>query len=677
MTLQPNRFFKVPVTLLLLVFVILFKSTPAQAQDEQLPVLTAAEKRQQLQRKLQQLRFGQVLYQYFQQQPLKSLESIAIAEHYGVADSDKSQMQLMQGGASLQLGMTETATQLLTELLAQSQPKEVQAQAWYWLAKTAFQQGLYSISKQAREYIQDNELLALIEQEQWLELQYQSAYFSLQSNPDNWRNIINTIPQDSIWYPYLMANTGIQFFNQQDYKNASQLFVNAIDSAKVRPYDPSIVESVIEWSWWPWSEERGRIEDSPEYRERNTLLDRLYYSVGQTFVKQKNHTAAFNAFKQIQSDSLYAEQGLLAYGWALANEERWNEALPVWQHLRNQGKGLPSLQATHALAYGFEQLTDYARAYSMLTQSLSQLEQARQSLTSMQELKSQADFILRLAEQSELPVTWPSVHQDLILDLLSGDNQQNTAKQLQNLVQLNNIVRYIQGQQDNIGHLEKLLDERADSFANRAAAITIKDASALTQQYTSQLDSLTARVVEAPNNPANFASQLQLRQTQRLITSDERLKRLANEDAINAKQRETSQRRLARLQGVLSWQLNEQQIVQQYQHETAIKQATEQLQQVQNRLETLTRITSDPQQFRSALAGQYQRLFALREAFTEKLQTTQQLQDQLILSLQNYLLVRMQQRDAVLLEQITATKLAMLRMQDVSFSRQQQFRNKQ
>jgi hypothetical protein len=32
----------------------------------------------------------------------------------------------------------------------------------------------------------------------------------------------------------------------------------------------------------------------------------------------------------------------------------------------------------------------------------------------------------------------------------------------------------------------------------------------------------------------------------------------------------------------------------------------------------------------------------------------------------------MQQRDAVLLEQITATKLAMLRMQDISFSRQQQ-----
>lgn len=647
----------------------------ALAQTSESPVLTPAEIKLNAQRRLEKLRFGQVLFEYYQQQPLKSLEAVAIAEHYGVARADRPQLQLIQGGASLQLGMTESAIQLLTELLRASQPKEVQAQAWYWLAKTAFQQGLFSVSQQAREYLQDNQLMAVIEEEQWLELQYQSAFFALKSNPSNWRNTVNALPKETIWYPYLMANAGIQLFNQKDYGNAAQMLVDAIDAAKIQPEQITLTQSLLEWSWWPWSEDGGRVEDSPEYRERNTLLDRLYYSVGQTFVKLNNHVAAFNAFKQIQSNSLYAERGLLAYGWALANEERWGEALPVWQHLRDKGKGLPSLQATHALAYGFEQLTDYAKAYAMLVESLSQLEQARVSLANMQALKSQSEFILRLAELSELPVDWPLVHQDLILDLLSGDNQQNTAKQLQSLVQLNNILEHIEKQQDNLNHLEQLLDERADALASRAAALSIERAETKVVEYTQTLQRLAARVANAADNPDHFANQQQSKQRQRLLASEARLKRLSELTDMDEDDQTALEHRLSRVTGILDWELNEQQIIQQYEYEEAIEGAEQVLHHARQRLDKLLSLTNNPAQLRATLINQYQRLSKLRESYTEKQAKTRVVQGQLVASLQSYLLTRMQQRDAVLLEQITATKLAMLRMQDVSFSRQQQFRN--
>lgn len=661
-----------PCALLLLFFVAM--PNVVYANPPQL--ITPDEKKALASHRLEKLRLGQVLYEYYQQQPLKSLEAIAIAKHYGIANEDKAQLQLVQGGASLQLGLSEAAMQLLTELLAKSQTESVQAQAWYWLAKTAFQQGLYSTSQQAKAYLQDNQLMTFIEEEQWLELQYQSAFFALKSNPDNWRNTVAVLPEGSIWYPYLMANAGIEFFNQQDYANAADLLVQAIEAAKIQPEESWITESFLEWSWWPWSEETERVDESPEVRERNTLLDRLYFSVGQTFVKQNDHTAAFNAFKQIQADSLYAEQGLLSYGWALANEERWSEALPVWQHLRQQGKGLPSLQATHALAYGFEQLTDYAKAYSMLAESLNQLEKARLSLGDMQTLKNQAEFIFVLAERSELPDSWPLIHQDLILDLLSGDNTQNTAKQLQTLVQLNDISRYIEKQQTNLDHLEAMLDERQEILASRAAAISVDKAAKRVEQYTQTLDRLAQKVANAPNSPENFANSEQIRHQQRLNASFARLDRLIQNGLLEEDKRSSASKKLNRLKGIVAWQLREQQIMQQHQHDAAIQLATQELQLSTERLSGLIAVTSNPTQLSATISNQRQRLLLMRSDYQDKYVKTQELKNQLASSLQAYLLNLMQQRDAVLLEQITATKLAMLRMRDVSFSRQQALRDK-
>lgn len=655
---------------MLFCFVFLVSGTGcfAQAKPNKASMLVPAESKQKAQHRLEQLRFGQVLYVYYQQQPLNSLEAIAIAEHYGIASADRPKMQLIQGGASLQLGMSEAAVELLTELIAVSQPKDVQAQAWYWLAKTSFQQGLYSVSQQAREYLYDNQLMATIEQEQWLELQYQSAFFALHDKPGEWRDTLKMLPKETIWFSYLMANAGIQLFNQGNYNDAAQMLVDAIDAAKIQPKPFDFQTSWLEGSWWPWADDTQRLEDSPEYRERNTLLDRLYYTVGQTFVKLNNHAAAFNAFKQIQSDSLYAEQGLLAYGWALANEERWGEALPVWQHLRSQGKGLPSLQATHALAYGFEQLTDYAKAHAMLDESLLQLQQARKSLANMQAVKSQSEFILRLAELSELPVNWPLVHQDLILDLLSGNNQQNTTKQLQSLVQLNNILGHIKKQQDNLGYLQALVDDRADVLASKAAAIQVEDTKSRLQQQTQTLHQLARKVARAAEYPENFANAQQQIQLQRIHSAGQNLQLLGE----RADEEPLLQRRISRLAGILDWQLQAQQQDQQDQYDKAIFVAQQSLSSTTQRLQKLADITENPDRTTAILRHQSQRLAKLNHAYTAKQMHTEQLQSQLIEALQDYLLTRMQQRDAVLLEQITATKLAMLRMQDISFSRQQQ-----
>ncbi|MDM7862026.1 hypothetical protein QTP81_15590 [Alteromonas sp. ASW11-36] len=653
---------------LVLIALVLAVTTPLQAQDEQ-----------DVPSRLEQLRFGQVLYEYFQQQPLATLHAIELAKHNGYPADEQARLQLIEGGANLQLGMTRAATQHLEALLAETQPPEIQAQAWYWLAKTAFQQGAYQVSEQAHTLLQDETLEDYIELSQRNELEYQSAYYQLQTNPQAWQQTLGVIDTNSIWFPYLVANAGIQAFNSGDYELATELFVDAIKSASTPrqnawdwSFDWFKVPTV---SWWPWSEPEAQTPQiDTETYERNVLLDRLYLLLGQAFVQQNNFPAAFNAFKQIQADSLYAEQGLLAYGWALANDSRWSEAMAIWQYLQQSGKGLPALQATHALAYGYEQQTDYQQAFAMLGTSLEQLESARISLNAIVENSAYTEFFYRLAteEQIESSKQWPRIHQDLLVDLLSGDNQTNTAKQLNGVLQLLDVNRLIAQQQQTLNYLEQLLDERTEALTGRAAQLQLAATELTISESEQQLQQYSERVADAAVNPQNLANAEQREQLERVEAALKRLSSIRSNPDLPARRAARIDQRLQRLRGILMWDLQEQQTTSQFAHEAKIAQTRAILDETLARFNALQGLTGDRQALTATVGEQYKRLFALRERFSTKLEETMALQQQLIASLRNHLMVAVAQRDAVLLEQITATRLAMLRMQDISYSRQQQ-----
>lgn len=661
------KYFPLKLGLVLgLLAIVIASSSPLQAQEQE-----------EESSRLEQLRFGQVLYEYFQQQPLATLHAIELAKHRGFPADEHARLQLIEGGASLQLGMTRAATQQLEDLLAETQPPEIQAQAWYWLAKTAFQQGAYSVSQQANNLLQDEALEDYVDRQQRLELEYQSAYFRLQTNPEAWQQTIGVVDTNSVWFPYLIANAGIQAFNNGDSELATELFVDAIKAASSpiqKPWDWS-----FDWfkvptvSWWPWSEpENTTLQTDTEEYERNVLLDRLYLLLGQAFVEQNNFNAAFNAFKQIQSDSLYAEQGLLAYGWALANDSRWSEAMAIWQYLQQSGKGLPALQATHALAYGYEQQTDYQRAFAMLATSLEQLESARGSLAVLVADSAYTEFFYQLAtdEQVKSSQKWPRIHQDILVDLLSGDNQINTAKKLNGVLQLIDINRLIAQQQQTLNYLEQLLDERTATLTGRAAQLQLAATEQMINDSQQQLEQFSQLVENAKTAPQNFANAEQREQLERVAAALARLSSIRSNPDLPARRADSIEKRLQRLRGVLLWDLQEQQTTEQFAHESKVTETRTLLNETLARFNALQALTGDRQALTASMGEQYQRLFALRKQFSTKLTETMALQEQLVSSLRSHLMSAVAERDAILLEQITATRLAMLRMQDISSSRQ-------
>ncbi len=620
--------------------------------------------------RLQELRFGQVLYEYFQNKPLASLEAAELAAFYGYPIEQKGRMQLIQGGASLQLGLTRSATEQLSQLLAQTQPPDIQAQAWYWLAKTAFQQGMYAVSAQASAKLQQPGLLDFIEPQQFQEMAYQHAFYQLQQRPEDWQNILSGVDSSTEWYPYLVANAAIQAFNNAQFDMSARLFVDAIKALQA--------PETAEWEWsfdwlswfdpreWFWDQEQTVTPVNVKAREQNALLDRLYLSLGRAFVQQQNYNAAFNAFKQVQSDSLYAEQGLLAYGWALAKDERWSEAMPVWQHLHRQGTGLASLQATHALAYGFERLSDYRRAFNMLGESLSQLNAARDELKTLQAQILQPRFFVRLAsEQSAIKQVWPARHHDMLVDILSGDNQADTANQLTSMLQLNDAAKMIRHKLLTLKHMQQLLVERKAALLARADDLQLEQARTTLDQARAQLTQLTAKVEQAQQYPEHFASAEQRSQLVRLTAIERRLQKLKTSDSgISTQRVEQLQQRYEILQGVLQWQLAEQQISQQYAHESAIAKTTAAFKQAEQQFFDLQQVNLEQQGLAPHWQEQTMQIATLRQRYAQQSQRTDAILSRLSERLAQYVQQQIRYRDAILLEQITATQLAMLRMQD-------------
>ncbi|WP_100658500.1 hypothetical protein [Alteromonas flava] len=623
--------------------------------------------------KLAELRMGTVYYHYFQQQPLETLHAVAIAKTKGLSAEQLAQLQLVQGGASLQLGMTSTATQLLQDLLANTQAPELQAQAWYWLAHTAFQQGQYATSQQAAQRLNEQALAEYIEPEQQQEIAYQAAFYQIQQAPQDWRQILSGFNVHSDWYPYLLANVGVQLFNQDKFQQASARFLDAIEAARAPkpvPFDWSFAWlNPANASWWPWAENTVALTSA--FTEHNALLDRLYYMLGQAFVRQNDFDAAFNAYKHIQSDGLYAEPGLLAYGWSLANDERWSEAMPVWRYLQQNGRGLPALQATHALAYGYEHLTDYRQAYSMLEQSLEQLESARISLQKLLSSSGQAAFYAQLSSTSQDSITdtWPTAHQDLLVDILSGDNQPNTAKQLRTLLQLTDMYRLIVEQQEKVDALLLMLNEREQALLQRAKELPLLVMQERFSQAQQQLTQLQDKVKQAQDEPELLANAEQQAWLSRVQKAQQRLLALQAGNTLSAAQNAQLDARLARVEGILNWRLEEQRTAVFPQHSLALKEAEQAFSAATLRFQSLRARVADEQTLLTQIANERMQLRELKQRYTEKGEYTKGLQQRLVKSLSGYLVNKVKQRDAVLLEQITATQLAMLRMQDLHFTR--------
>lgn len=629
---------------------------PAVAEDKRSAAQILAQKRQDL-------AFGQVVYSYFQDAPDQTLLQGALTRlnqqtaQTPYSNENQDRLDLMKGAVSLQLAMTQQAESIFTRLLAQSDDSYIQANTWFWLAKSSFAQKRRGVSERAYTAILENDLEDELSTEHWEELIYQVSHERMSKGVD-WETLAQELNSDSIYQTYLIANQAVIKHNQQDYNAASEAFIAAKLQLNDTPLENSIQDD-ISASWWSWFNWFGNgLTDSQEERaflERNALFDRLNYGLGVTLLEQKDYTNALIALKLIGRESLHAEQAMLTYGWTLAKENRWPLAMAAWQYLRDNSQGIYAMQASHGLAYGYEQQGALAEAFRSLRDSSRQLDFAMASLSEFGLKVEQAEFFDNVANGN-----WPIEHRDLHVLLLSGDERIDSAYLLEVRRQAKQLLNTLDDNLAQIDGMYRLLEEREQAFVRRADALSLSDAQAILDSTETRIEGFETALNSDQISDKLFASTAQVSAMERLELAEQRIERINAERARKLPKKYAQ--RVARLKGLLQWELSEAFPENRWQHQKQLSKLKVANADANKQYQRLKKLQSDTQ----IIADQRARVDALALSAQSDYARTKALVDSLTQRLTKFLQVNMALRMQELSEQQVATRLAIIRIQDIA-----------
>jgi hypothetical protein len=630
---------------------------PASVQETRTSAQILAQKRQDV-------AFGQVVYSYFQGAPDQTLLQVALARSNELtaqkpyALDNRDRLDLMRGAVSLQLGMTKQAESIFHRLLAQSADPYIQANTWFWLAKSSFAQKRMGASERAYTAIIDSDLEDELSAKHREELIYQVSHERM-NNGGDWEVLAEELSSDSIYQTYLIANQAVIEHNNQDYEAASEAFMAAKLLLNATPVANSIQEENESASWWSWfnwfANDLTESQEVRAFQERNALFDRLNYGLGITLLEQKDFANALIALKLIGRESLEAEQALLTYGWTLAQENRWPLAMAAWQYLRENSQGIYALQASHGLAYGYEQQGALAEAFSSLRDSSRQLDLAMASLSEFDLQVQQVDFFDNIANGN-----WPIEHRDLQILLLSGESDFDSAYLLEVRRQAKQLLNTLDQNIAQIGGMYRLLDERELAFASRSESLSLTDAQKTLDRTKVRIAAFESALNASQISDKLLATNVQVSALERLEKADARILRINNERERQLSKKYAS--RVARLKGVLKWELSEAYPATRWQHQkqlnnlkVAYVDASEQYVQLK-RLQRDTRIINEQRSRVDVIALSAQTDYTRTENLVDSL--TQRLTE----FLKAHMAVRMQE----LADQQVATRLAIIRIQDLA-----------
>ncbi|MFC4698751.1 hypothetical protein ACFO4O_01070 [Glaciecola siphonariae] len=345
----------------------------------------------------QQADYEHILFEYFQQHYDVSLMLIEAGDqNHGfsaLAQDDQDRLRLMQGASQLKLGLYQRAQRLLLALLSKTTSEYVQANTWYWLAKAGFENRQYHLSERAFEVIEQAQLAPFIRPEQFQELVYLTVFARMQQG-QAWQSRFKRLNMSTIYPAYIHANNASLHFNAGDYAQAEASFIAAKQAllSYQRGQNSWLkqargsLDSWFDFAWanpmtWfsadPNQQAQGKVQEqklNSEQKEVDALFDRINLGLAYALLRQQDDDNALSVINTISKRGGESEQALLTLGWAMAQQNRWQNAIGVWQYLRQQSAGLYGLQASYGIAYAYQQQGDFNQAFFALDDTSEQIQ---------------------------------------------------------------------------------------------------------------------------------------------------------------------------------------------------------------------------------------------------------------------------------------------------------------
>jgi thioredoxin-like negative regulator of GroEL len=286
--------------------------------------------------RVQDLHYGDVLFQYYMGEDLEALTRLEAYEHWQLQPHHQAEAELLAGGLYLQLGMHNEAGRRFESVLTADVPDNVKSRAWYYLARVWYARGYFDRAVESLHRVEG--LLAPLEQAQRVHLEA-NALLQLQRYDDvidllaKWRS-------DSSWMQYARFNLGVALAR-----------ANRLEDAV------------------PFLEAVGQLDSGEE--EMLALKDKANVAQGYAWLQAGDAARAQPLLERVRLQGPQSSRALLGLGWSLAAQGRQEEALTPWSELRDRNLLDAAVQEAYlAVPYAYAELGANGQAVELYEQAL-------------------------------------------------------------------------------------------------------------------------------------------------------------------------------------------------------------------------------------------------------------------------------------------------------------------
>lgn len=366
----------------------------------------------------QELEYGQVLYEFFQQRFFPALveNAYAKAKQNEIALSDDG--ELLRGGLMLSYGMADESRMVFEDLLLTKAPDIVRNRAWYFLARFYYSKSDIANASRALNFIEGQIPKDLVFDYYYLSTLVKIKLKSPLSDDEFDESIAGTAQ-----YPYLLFNRAIGQLKQG-----------------------KLIEAV------------ANLEQVSAYvgleEEYLVLSDRAKLGLAQIAMQKGRFDQAWIYLTKIRTTGLYSNRALLNYAWAAIKVKRFSDATAALKVLNQRSIASPEVQeAKVLLAHLYEQegsprkalkanllaIKDFKAGVAMVAEArriIDKKDVPSEFITNMQAILDDSDW-----HNATPSVDYKSLTPFLI-DLMSGNPFNETLKELADLYYLRQNLEY-------------------------------------------------------------------------------------------------------------------------------------------------------------------------------------------------------------------------------------------
>jgi tetratricopeptide (TPR) repeat protein len=396
---------------------------------------------------VQDLAYGEVLFDYFQEDYFSALTRLLAAQERGELKHHEADAQLMAGALYLSYGQHRLAGEMFQRVLEQAVDPAIHDRAWFFLAKIWHQRGYLDDAEAALGRIGSALPEDLEPQRQMLSAQVlmdQGRFADALASLEAWKR-----PGDA-WVGYAKFNIGV---------------------ALVRLGQTEAGAKVLD--------EVGQLEPTTPALE--ALRDKANVALGYAWLQASHPVEAKPSLQRVRLEGPFSNKALLGVGWADAETDNYRGALAPWLALGDRDMLDSAVQESLlAVPYAFAQLgadkqaaDHYDAAIAAFTTEIGHLTEA---IDSIEGGKLITELLGEHPDAGDVESGWywrldrvpDTIESRYLYELLASNNFQEGLKNYRDLLQLNrNLAHWT----ESLGAFDDILDTRQRAYEQRKPKI--------------------------------------------------------------------------------------------------------------------------------------------------------------------------------------------------------------